>query len=249
MRLRLSDNCPALITVATLVGAGAFQHRFHPTTTAMSQFNMFNELAPAGTLPPLILTFLRGSYTFFAETAFPNLIFLACIVCVGRSIGHVRYSPSARWARTAGLLTFLAFCLYAYITAERPATETVPLFALGVRGVLALVIVDGTAALILPSIAWLWSMAMKPFRFLRRRVAALWRRISHARLPSPTPQPIAPHPEPSPPLHVRVEQLKREYESTCETLRTAGLDADELDVALDFARQRYLRRLYEITRQ
>ena len=43
-------------------------------------------------------------------------------------------------------------------------------------------------------------------------------------------------------------ELKRDYEATCDTLRSADLDADELEAALLFARQRYLRRLHDATR-
>jgi hypothetical protein len=200
-------------------------------------------------LTPLLLSLLGDAQTFFAKTELSSLLFLAVVVhAIGRCV-----AGRPEWARRIGLLSCLAFCLHGYGTTRLAGSVVDHYASLGFRAVLALLIVQGAAAMTLTSLGWAWTVAMWPCRsldwklfLLRLRLARLWARLVRAlRRRTITPLPVPP-PAPLPTLRDIVEQAKRDYEATCSSLRSAGLDEDELGSALLFARQKYLRRIHGV---
>jgi hypothetical protein len=214
------------------------------------------------TLPSLesFLFFLRRTGDTVAGTPLPSLLFLAIVFF------HVgQYTPAylgtndrcTEFAKTLGLLTFLGFCLQGYATHESRREEIGFYVTLGLRGFLVLIIVDGALRLLLPLALHISSIVTAPFRALRRLLTWLWRRVTTVvqwviggfrSLWTTTPPP----PPPDDPLLVakaKVEEAKQGYKAEVQILLAAELDDDEREVAILFARQKYISQIHGAFKQ
>ena len=209
---------------------------------------------PTASLPvrfPLPFITLGAARDFFAETSLSGLVFLAIVfLYVGQAAAAL--SPHARcgdWARRLGYAAFLLFALHEYAT-TRPIgdEELLHLVSIGFHAFLTLIIVQGAAATALGVITRTRWEISKSLRSLRQRLAKPPAPPPPSQ-PSPMAEPPAPDVDRAEALKASIDQLKREYEAELQALGSAGLDGTELGEAFFFARQKYVRRLHEITRR
>ena len=188
------------------------------------------------------------AYGVFAEATLTSLIFLAIVFhAAGRSIA-TQLSTSGRysaWARVLATVGVGCFSLIGCVTREWPHGDMEGYLSLGFRAWLVFIIIEGLFAVILPIVGRLASTIAAPVRWLRKRLPGISTRLPRLSLRRRAIQPPALPSEP-PTFKTRVEQAKREYEDACQTLRSAGLDDDELDSATLEARQKYVRQLQGI---
>lgn len=201
-----------------------------------------------------LFSLLKLVYSYLADTSILRLCFIAIALCFARQYEPAYAgldSDSHKWARRLGVLALLCFGLTAYAVIEPPRAELGHYLMLAMRSVLTLMIVEGSAATVLPAVFWLWRAIRRKLRSFRRHQGSeqidrvmLAIREDAMRRPQPTPPP-----DPAATLKASIEKIKAEYEVSCEALRAAGLDSIELETALEFARQKYLRRLHEAMRK
>lgn len=156
---------------------------------------------------------------------------------------HHGSSPKAR---VVGLLASLAFCIAAYAWTKPRGDDLSHYTGLGFRGVLVMLTVEGTAAILFTALGWVTSVITGVIRRMWKVVSRLFRSIASVRLFRRRRAYAPPPPAPPPTFNERIEQAKRDFAAKCETLQAAGLDEDELELALLTERQKYVRRLQEI---
>lgn len=190
------------------------------------------------------LTFLSVLWSL-VDAPLITLLFLGIVFHV---VGQ-HTAPHTRWPKRLGLSAFLTICLYGFLTLES-ANDLFGLYlALGFRAFLVLLIVQGAAAIGLALLTGIWWQISRLLRSVHRGLTKTGQTVvGLLKRPPPPEAPPAPLPEP-PSLQQLIDQAKRDYETTCEALRSAGLDKGELDQAFLFERQKYVRGIYELRKR
>lgn len=198
----------------------------------------------------IVIACLRRVFLFFAEAPFPEVLFISLAFhAVSRfdlSNGRIRIAVSAS-ARGAGLLALLSFCLAAYFIEEPSGVEDIGHYVgLGFRGLLLLLTAQGVTAIALGIKGWATWLVCLPFVWVSAAFRWMYRHWPRSIFRRRTPLIQALPPKPPPTLAERVSEAKQEFEATVKTIRGAGLDADEQEIALLNARQKYLRTLHGV---
>lgn len=200
-------------------------------------------------LPSLGAVLCRSIFEFFAESSLPAILLIAVSFhAVNRFVcSHVHLRlPVAQCTRAIGLVALLAFGLATYFVTDLSYSDDFGQFlSIAFRAYLVFITAEGVAAGIVAIGGGVWWLLHQPFRCLSTVSTFIYRRIP--RLPPHTAKPVKPPPpQPPPSLRDHIAQAKQEFEATVQTLHAAGLDADELEVAILDARQKYLRSLHGV---
>lgn len=211
--------------------------------------------------PAALLSFLRSAHAFFATASPASLLFLAGIFYYARQRAAGFAGAGCRGvAKALGVLSLLAFGLTEYAAVRSYDEEVTRYLTIAIQAAFLLVIVEGAVTTALACLKGVWPVLTVPHALYRRiafwlrrddswlfRVVAwFWRLV---RRPFQRQPPPSPPPPPPPTLRSILEQARQEFDATCENLRSAGFDDDELESALLFARQKYLRRVHNVMKQ
>lgn len=186
-------------------------------------------------------------YQHFSECPIPTLIILAILFhLIARFMSETLRSPALlKWAKGIGLLAILACSLYAYFTEQLDTEDLSDCLTFGMRASLAFFVVEGSVALVYAPVELLWRAVAGLCRQLGQVIGTIGAALFRIRFPRRPIKPLSCPPAPS--LQTLLAQAKQEFESRCQTLQSTGLDEVEIESALLLARQRYLRRLHELT--